>query len=124
MSPIGKAVGKAVGKITSSPAHDVLRAETHPLDPIFAPQSVALIGASERPGSVGRTVLWNLLSSPFGGTIFPVNTKRSNVLGMRTYPSVQELPELPDLVVVSYAGRDASRNILGECADLGVPARS
>ena len=62
---------------------------------------MALVGASERAGSVGRNVLWNLLSSPFGGTIFPVNNKRSNILGVRTYPSVRELPEVPDLVVIT-----------------------
>ncbi len=68
---------------------------------MFLPKSVAVIGASERAGSVGRSVLWNLLSSPFGGTVFPVNSKRSNVLGIKAYPSVRELPEKVDLVVVT-----------------------
>ena len=58
------------------------------LIPLFLPQSVAVIGASERAGSVGRSVLWNLLSNPFGGTVFPVNAKRPNVLGIKAYPSV------------------------------------
>jgi len=116
MSPIGKGVGKK----PASRAHDVLRADGHPLDFIFAPQSVALIGASERAGSVGRSVLWNLLSSPFGGTIFPVNNKRTNILGVRTYPSVHELPEVPDLVVVTTPAETVP-GILGECAELGVP---
>src|SRR5512143_2727316 len=52
---------------------DVLRGELQPLDAIFAPKSVAVIGATERPGSVGRTILWNLISTPFGGTVYPVN---------------------------------------------------
>lgn len=60
-------VGKS--KQTADRAHDVLRTERHPLDSIFAPQTVAVIGASERPGSVGRAVLWSLVSSPFGGTV-------------------------------------------------------
>ena len=83
-----------VGKIpvNTSPAHDVLRAEAHPLDPIFSPKSVALVGATERAGSVGRTVLWNLLSSPFGGTIFPVNNKRSNILGCAPIPACANCP--------------------------------
>jgi acetyltransferase len=113
-------VGK-VGKLTSSsPSHDVLRAEAHPLDPIFNPKSVALVGASERAGSVGRNVLWNLLSSPFGGTIFPVNPKRSNILGVRTYPSVRELPEVPDLVVITTPASTVP-GVLRESVELGIP---
>ncbi len=57
--------------IKADPSSDVYRSESHPLDPLFLPHSVAVIGASERAGSVGRSVLWNLLSSPFGGTVFP-----------------------------------------------------
>ena len=83
------------------PSSDVYRSESHPLDPLFLPKSVAVIGASERTGSVGRSVLWNLLSSPFGGTVFPVNSKRSNVLGIKAYPSVADLPDKVDLVVVT-----------------------
>jgi acetyltransferase len=115
MSTVGK-----VGKITSSPALDVLRGEAHPLDPIFNPKSVALVGASERAGSVGRNVLWNLLSSPFGGTIFPVNPKRSNILGVRTYPSVHELPEVPDLVVITTPAGTVP-GLLRESVELGIP---
>ena len=48
-------------------AHDVFRYQHQPLDAIFAPQNVAVIGATEKPGSVGRTILWNLISNPFGG---------------------------------------------------------
>jgi len=118
MSTIGK-LGK-IGKLTSSPAHDVLRAQGHPLDPIFNPKSVALIGASERAGSVGRNVLWNLLSSPFGGTIFPVNPKRSNILGVRTYPSVSDLPEVPDLVVLTTPAASVP-GLLRESVEFGIP---
>jgi len=58
---------------TVDPAHNVLRTSVQPLDAIFAPNNVAVIGATEKAGSVGRTLLWNLISSPFGGTVFPVN---------------------------------------------------
>src|ERR1039457_2855171 len=115
MSTVGK-----VGKITTSPAHDVLRAQSHPLDPVFNPKSVALVGASECAGSVGRNVLWNLLSSPFGGTIFPVNNKRSNILGVRSYPSVRELPEVPDLVVITTPAATVP-DVLRESVELGIP---
>src|ERR1019366_7547100 len=115
MSPVGK-----LGKFAASLAHDVLRAESHPLDPIFNPKSVALIGATERAGSVGRTVLWNLLSSPFGGTVFPVNNRRSNVLGVRSYPSVRELPEVPDLLVLTTPAETVPA-VLRESVEMGVP---
>ncbi len=85
----------------TKPGTNILRyEERQPLDAIFAPRSVAVVGATERPGSVGRTILWNLISSPFGGTVFPVNPKRSNVLGIRAYPKVADIPEPPELAVI------------------------
>ena len=81
-------------------AHDVLHQERHPLDAIFKPQTVAVIGATETKGSVGRTVLWNLISSPFGGTVFPVNPKRPSVLGIKAYPSLADIPAHVDLIVL------------------------
>src|SRR5690348_11721319 len=56
--------------------------QRHLLNAIFEPKSIAVIGATERPGSMGRTLLWNLISHPFGGTVFPVNPKRASVLGI------------------------------------------
>jgi len=110
-------------KLTAKPdpSSDVYRSESHPLDPLFAPHSVAVIGASERPGSVGRSVLWNLLSSPFGGTVFPVNAKRPNVLGIKTYPKVSDLPDKVDLVVVTTPA-DTVPDLLTESVEFGIPA--
>src|SRR3954470_22669301 len=88
------------GAPTTDTAHDVLRQERQPLDAIFTPRNVAVIGATETKGAVGRTVLWNLISSPFGGTVFPVNPKRPSVLGIKAYPSIRALPERVDLIVV------------------------
>lgn len=110
-----------VDKPGSDPAFDILRAERQPLDVFFSPQTVAVVGATEKVGSVGRTLLWNLITSPFGGTVYPVNPKRPNVLGVKAYPSVKELPEPPDLaVIVTPAG--AVPAIIGECVDKGVKA--
>jgi len=105
------------------PAHDLYqyRSGRDPLDTMFTPKSVAVVGASERPGSVGRTVLWNLLNTPFGGTIYPVNSKRHNVLGIRAYPDVASLPERPDLAVVVTPANTVSA-IIGECVRIGVPS--
>ena len=114
-------MASAVGKLPRTrPSWDVLRAQGHPLDPIFNPKSVALVGASERAGSVGRNVLWNLLSSPFGGAIYPINPKRSNILGVRTYTGVRELPEVPDLVVITTPAGTVP-GILRESVELGIP---
>ena len=54
----------------------LLRADTrHPLQVFFSPRSVAVIGASERAGSVGRTVLWNLITNPFGGNSWVMSVR-------------------------------------------------
>src|SRR5881275_650619 len=85
---------------TADPASDLLHAGRKPLDAIFAPRTVAVIGATETAGSVGRTVLWNLISNPFGGTVFPVNPKRANVMGIKAYPTIADVPAAVDLAVI------------------------
>jgi acetyltransferase len=73
---------------------------TRNLDAVFAPRSVAVIGASNRPLSVGATVMRNLLDGGFSGPILPVNPKYPAVAGVLTYPSVAALPLVPDLAVI------------------------
>src|SRR3954447_2853255 len=80
---------------------DVLRNRRRTLHAFFKPKTVAVIGASETPGSVGRTILWNLISSTFGGTVFPVNQKRSSVLGIQAFPNVAAIPAKVDLAIVA-----------------------
>ncbi len=90
-----------------------------PLHAIFEPRDIAVIGASEATGSVGRTLLWNLVSSPFGGTVFPVNPKRASVLGIKAYPSICDVPERVDLAVVVTPAPTVP-SIISQCADAGV----
>jgi acetyltransferase len=90
-----------------------------PIDAIFAPRSVAVIGATDRPGSVGRTVTWNLVTNPFGGMVFPVNPKRPSVLGIKAYPDVAAVPERVDLAVVVTPAPAVPDAIAG-CAKAGV----
>ncbi len=71
------------------------------LNQIFAPSSVALIGASEKPGTVGRVLADNLFSAGFAGEIFPVNPKYQTIAGLRTYPDIASLPRTPDLAVIA-----------------------
>lgn len=101
------------------PAHDVLHYGRQALDTIFAPKSVAVIGATETLGSVGRTILWNLISNTFGGTIYPVNPKRASILGIKAYPSLSAVPEIVDLIVVVTPAPTVP-GIIKEAVDLGV----
>ena len=101
------------------PAHDVYRYTPRSLQPIFFPKSVAVIGATEKPGSVGRTVLWNLISSPFGGTVFPVNPKRENILGIKAYSGIQTIPDQIDLAVIVTPAPTVP-GIIEECVEAGV----
>ena len=67
---------------------------------LFNPHSVAIIGASEKPHSVGATVLRNLLEAGFKGAIFPVNPKYDTLAGLTAYPTIAQLPATPDLAVI------------------------
>ena len=91
------------------------------MDAIFEPGTVAVIGATEKTGSVGRSVLWNLISSPFGGTVYPVNPKRPNVLGIRAYPTIGAVPEPVDLAVVATPAPTVP-GVIGTCVEAGVKA--
>lgn len=106
-------------KPAADPAHNLLGYKRQPLDAIFAPKSVAVVGATETPGSVGRTILWNLISNPFGGTIFPVNPKRTSVLGIKAYPSIAEIPEPVDLAIIATKAATVP-DIIRQCVDAGV----
>ena len=100
-------------------SHDVLRSETRPLDALFKPSSVALIGATEREGSVGRALLSNLLIPAFQGKVYPINPQHSNVLGLAAYPSIGEVPERVDLAVIATPAATVPA-MVGECVSAGV----
>ena len=90
-----------------------------PLEVFFRPKTVAVIGATENPGSVGRTLLWNLVTSPFGGTVYPVNPKRPSVLGVKAYKSISDIPEQVDLAVI-VTPPPSIPGIIRECGENGV----
>jgi acetyltransferase len=104
---------------TSDPSYDLLASRRQPLDAIFQPDNVAVIGASEAAGSVGRTLLWNLVSNPFGGTVFPVNPKRDSVLGIEAYDSITDVEADVDLAVVATPAPTVP-GIVEECGEAGV----
>ena len=100
---------------------DIFRSSRQPLEAVFAPKRVAVVGASERAGSVGRQVLTNLVSSPFGGTVYPVSTTRGSVLGIQAHPTVADLPEPPDLAVIAVPAAQVPE-VIGQCGEAGARA--
>lgn len=102
---------------TSAP--DLLLEGRQPLDAIFAPTSVAVIGATERQGSVGRTVLSNLLAAPsFAGRIFPINPHRATVLGINAHAKIGDLPKPVDLAIVATPAETVPE-VIRQCAQAG-----
>jgi acetyltransferase len=102
------------------PAYDLLyQSSAHPLDVFFKPRSVAVIGATETVGSVGRTLLTNLIASPFGGVVYPVNPKRPSVLGIRAYPTIGDIPDSIDLAVIVTPAPSVP-NVIEQCVNVGV----
>ena len=70
------------------------------LEALLRPKSIAVIGASEKVGRAGTTMMKNLLSGGFDGPVFPVNPSRRSVSGVFTYPSIDKLPQVPDLAII------------------------
>jgi acetyltransferase len=104
---------------SAEPAHDIVGRRRRPLDVFFEPKTAALIGATETPGSVGRTILRNLLNQPFGGTVFPVNPKRASVLGIKAFPNIGAVPDPVDLAIVVTPAPTVPA-VIGQCAEAGV----
>src|SRR5450759_330302 len=98
---------------------DVLHFERDSLRTMFAPKSVAVIGATENEGAVGRTVLWNLVSNPFGGAVYPINKRHNQVLGIKAYSSVARVPEPIDLAVIVTPAPTVP-GVVSECVAAGV----
>ncbi|HUB07037.1 MAG TPA: CoA-binding protein, partial [Myxococcales bacterium] len=96
-------------------------ADAASLAPLFAPRSVAVVGASRRPGSVGGAVLHNLLRGGFQGPVYPINPAAPFVQSVRAYPSLRALPEVPDLAVVVVPAAQVLE-VVAEAGALHVPA--
>ncbi len=107
--------------LVTKPARKAIKEGTQPLDVFFSPKTVAVIGATETAGTVGRTILWNLVGNPFGGTVFPINPKRPSVLGVKAYKHISEVPEQVDLAVIVTPAATVP-GIIHECAEEGVQA--
>jgi acetyl coenzyme A synthetase (ADP forming)-like protein len=91
------------------------------LRPFFHPRSVAVVGASRDPSSIGSRLVDALVRSGFPGAVYPVNPKGPEIRGLRAYPSVQALPDAVDLAVLAVP-REAVLGVVDACAARGVRA--
>lgn len=91
------------------------------MESFFTPKSVAIVGATDKPG-IGRIVVSNVLSEPaFKGKIYPVNPTRTTVLGAQCFPSIEKCPTVPELVVIVTPAKTVPA-LVKTCVDLSVPA--
>jgi len=81
--------------------------------------SVAVIGATPKPGKVGNTVLRNILSYGFKGKVYPVNPRYKEILNLKAYPSLKDLPEPPDIAVIAVPTK-AVPGVVAEASEIGV----
>ncbi len=91
------------------------------LTPLIAPRSVAVVGASDRAGNLGGRAVGFLRKYGFAGPIWPVNPGRPEVGGLPCYPSLAELPAVPDLAILAVPAAGVP-DLVGEAVDAGVPA--
>lgn len=93
----------------------------HYLNPLFAPKSVAVFGASDRQDAVGQIVFQNMLQGGFKGKLYPINAKNAEVQGQRAYASIAEIGEPVELVVIATPPQSVP-GIIEECGLHGVKA--
>lgn len=93
----------------------------HYLSRFFTPKSVAIVGASERENSVGHRLLLNMQEAGFKGRLVPVNNKRDQILGLKTYPDLQAVPGDLELVVIATPAASVP-GIVRQCGEKNVTA--
>ncbi|MGR8941344.1 MAG: bifunctional acetate--CoA ligase family protein/GNAT family N-acetyltransferase [Gammaproteobacteria bacterium] len=91
----------------------------HYLSRFFTPKSIAIVGASERPDSVGQRLLLNMQQAGFTGGIYPVNPKHKTLLGYKVYGDLNSIPEDLDLVVIATPASTVP-GIMRQCGEKGV----
>jgi len=89
------------------------------LDKIFNPKSIAVVGASDEEGTVGHALMKNLIDLKFDGKIYPVNIRKTEILGYRAYPSVEQIGEPVDLAVIATPAGTVP-DIVEQCGRTGI----
>ncbi len=90
------------------------------VEAILRPRSVAVIGASREPRKVGHIILKNIIESGFRGNIYPVNPHATEILNLRCYPKILDIPETPDIAIIAIPAR-AVPEVVEQCGEKGVP---
>ncbi len=104
----------------TDPSQNFIDKYPHPLDPLFHPQVIAVIGAKDTLGSVGRTIMTNLMSATkFKGKIYPINPKREHVFGLNCLKNLSEIPDPIDLAIIITPAATVPQ-IVEECVQAGV----
>jgi acetate---CoA ligase (ADP-forming) subunit alpha len=96
------------------------RAFRERLDSMFSPRSVAVLGAGRTPDKVGHAIMDSLVTGGFPGSIYPVHPKHDEILGLKVMRSLEDLPEVPDLVVVAL-NQVSSVKVVKQLREMGVP---
>ncbi|MEM5429195.1 acetate--CoA ligase family protein [Cupriavidus oxalaticus] len=94
---------------------------TAPLQSLLAPRSIAVIGASDNIHKIGGRPIHYMKAHGYAGTLYPVNPQRDTIQGLRAFPTLDALPEVPELAIIIVAG-DAAVQAVRDCARLGVAA--
>src|SRR3989304_691803 len=129
MAPLSSAITRNTGRRTTFIPRTGVGPSmtTQPLDVIFSPSSIAVVGASRNRGKIGYEILHNLILNDYQGTIYPVNPKARSVHGIPAYPSVLSMPGPVDLVVITAgfreiggAGIGREERLLALCREYGM----
>lgn len=92
---------------------------SHPLDAIFRPSSIAVVGASRTKGNIGAEVFRNLIRQGFGGPVYPVNPAAKAIQAVRAYPSVLDIPDPVDLAVITVPANRVAQ-VVDDCIAKGI----
>ena len=97
----------------------MLRGVALTLDKIFNPTSIAIVGASDDEGSVGYILMKNLTEFGYKGKIYPVNIHKSDIHGIKAYPSVDQIPEVVDLAIIATPAKTVP-DVVEQCGKTGI----
>jgi len=86
------------------------------MEALFTPRAVAVIGASDNPGKLGSHVMRSLTEGKYPGRIYPVNPGKGEMFGMKTYPSLLQIPETVDLSVIVLPAEQVPKTVI-ECGE-------
>lgn len=89
------------------------------LEKFFNPDSVAIVGASEKKGKVGAEILANIIEAGYKGKIFPVNYKTETINGLKCYPDIESIGQVPDIVIIVIPAKTVPA-VMRQCANIGV----